>query len=118
MTRQPEVDNRDATSRYKSGSTTRVAEHPPAILSMSALARPQQLTVRALPHCALPAAFLEPGGVRRFSRVTKQSCLQRTVFCRRRCSLALMTSLMSPAGRISKMLPYVSAGCCAMSCTA
>src|SRR6202162_4091824 len=36
---------------------------------------------------------------------------QRAVFFRRRCSLAFMISFMSPAGRISKMLPYVSAGC-------
>lgn len=44
--------------------------------------------------------------------------LQRAVFWLRRCSLALIISLRSAAGRISKMLPYVSAGCCAMSCTA
>jgi hypothetical protein len=44
--------------------------------------------------------------------------LQRVVCCRRRCSLAFVTSLMSAAGRISKMLPYFKAGCCAMSCTA
>src|SRR5215831_13252540 len=44
--------------------------------------------------------------------------LQRAVFCRRRCSLSFMTSFMSAAGRISKMLPYVSAGCWPMSCTA
>jgi hypothetical protein len=30
---------------------------------------------------------------------------QRAVFFRRRCSLAFMTSFMSAAGRISKMLP-------------
>lgn len=40
-----------------------------------------------------------------------QSRLQRAEDCLRRCSLAFMISLMSPAGRISKMLPYVSAGC-------
>jgi len=38
--------------------------------------------------------------------------------CRRRRSLAFIISFMSAAGRISKTLPYVRAGCCAMSCTA
>ena len=42
---------------------------------------------------------------------------QRAVVCRR-CSLAFMISLMSPTGRISKMLPNFSAGCCAINCTA
>ena len=44
--------------------------------------------------------------------------LQGVVVCRRRCSLAFMISFMSPAGRISKMLPYFRAGCCAINCTA
>jgi hypothetical protein len=43
---------------------------------------------------------------------------QRAVFFRRRCSLSLIISLKSPTGRISKVLPYVSAGCRPMSCTA
>jgi hypothetical protein len=43
---------------------------------------------------------------------------QRAVFFRRRCSLAFMISLMSPAGRISKVVPNVSAGFWPMSCTA
>ena len=37
---------------------------------------------------------------------------------RRRCSLAFVISLMSAAGRISKMLPYVTAGCWPISWTA
>src|SRR5215470_14752530 len=41
---------------------------------------------------------------------------QRAVCWRRRCSLAFINSLMSNAGRISKMLPYFRDGCCAMSC--
>ena len=44
--------------------------------------------------------------------------LQRAVFFRRRCSLAFISSFMSAPGRISKVLPYFSAGCCAMSCNA
>ena len=44
--------------------------------------------------------------------------LQLAVFFRRRCSLAFMISFMSPAGRISKTLPYISAGCWPISCTA
>jgi len=64
----------------------RVADHPPAILSMSALACSQQSTVRALPACALPAAFLEPGGASSIPPVTKQNRLQHAVFCLRRCS--------------------------------
>ena len=35
---------------------------------------------------------------------------QRAVLFRR-CSLPVMISLISPTGRISKMLPYLSAGC-------
>jgi hypothetical protein len=63
-----------------------MADHPPAILSMSALACSQQSTVRALPACALPAAFLEPGGASSIPPVTKQNRLQHAVFCLRRCS--------------------------------
>jgi hypothetical protein len=96
----------------------RVADHSPAILSMSALACSHQLTVRVLPPCALPAAFLEPGAASSIPPVTKQNRLQHAVFWLRRCSLAFMISLMSPAGRISKMLPNVSAGCWPISCTA
>jgi hypothetical protein len=43
---------------------------------------------------------------------------QRAFLFRRRCSLAFISSFMSAAGRISKVLPYFSAGCCAMSCKA
>lgn len=50
--------------------------------------------------------------------VIGEAAVQRAVFSRRRCSLALVISLKSAAGRISKMLPNFSAGCCAMSCTA
>ena len=39
---------------------------------MSDLPCSQQLTVRALPPCALPAAFLEPGGASMIPPVTKQ----------------------------------------------
>ena len=44
--------------------------------------------------------------------------VQRAVFFPRRCSLAFLISLMSPTGRISQVVPYFSAGCCAMSCIA
>jgi hypothetical protein len=40
--------------------------------------------------------------------------LQRAVSLPRRCSLALTISLRSPAGRISKIAPYFTAGCCDM----
>jgi len=60
---------------------------------------------------AAHAAFLEPGGASSIPPVTKQNRLQHPVFWLRRCSLAFMISLMSPAGRISKMLPYFTAGC-------
>jgi hypothetical protein len=50
--------------------------------------------------------------------VGANTAISRAVFCRRRCSFAFMTSFMSAAGRISKMLPYVRAGCWPMSCTA
>src|ERR1035438_5711976 len=71
-------------------SFVRVGDHSPAILSMSALACSHQLTVRALPPCALPAAFLEPGGASSIPPVTKQNRLQPAVFWLRRCSLAFM----------------------------
>ena len=64
------------------------------------------------------AAFLEPGSASSIPPVTKQNRLQCAAACLRRCSLAFMISLMSPAGRISKMLQYLSAGCWPISCTA
>jgi hypothetical protein len=78
---------------------------------------PQSKTLRA---------FNRRHAERRMSAPPHGSCLllfllrrvQRAVFCRRRCSLAFMTSFMSPAGRISKTLPYFRAGCWPMSCTA
>ena len=43
-------------------------------------------------------------------------CLQRSVFCRRRCSLAFTISLISAAGRISiGPSPYLKPGCCETS---
>ena len=68
--------------------------------------------------CALPEAFLEPGSASSIPAGTKQNHLQRAVFFLRRCSLALIISLMSAAGRISHNVPYFRAGCRDMSCTA
>ena len=65
--------------------------------------------------CALPEAFLEPGGASSIPPVIKQNHLQRAVFFLRRSSLALIISLMSAAGRISHNAPYFRTGCCDMS---
>jgi hypothetical protein len=72
---------------------------------------------------ALELAFRRPYGVAT-APLTEKALphsafrLQRAVFCRRRCSVAFIISVKSAAGRISKTLPYVRAGCCTMSCTA
>ena len=104
-------------ARFKMCSV-RIPEHSPAILWMSALACSQQLTVRALPRAHCARLSWKPGGASSIPPVTKQNPLQHAVFWLRRCSLAFMISLISPAARISKMLPCASAGCCATSCTA
>jgi hypothetical protein len=67
---------------------------------------------------ALAVLFVARASASSILPMKKQNRLQRAMFCRRRCSLALMISLMSPAGRISQMVPNASAGCCAMSWTA
>ena len=54
----------------------------------------------------------------RNGKVATSELIAHIVLCRRRCSLAFINSFMSAAGRISKTLPYFSAGCCVMSCTA
>ena len=61
---------------------------------------------------------IDPSAPPAEQQVVRQADLQRAVFCRRRCSLAFLISLISPAGRISQMVPYCRAGCCDMSCTA
>ena len=58
--------------------------------------------------------MLRMDALRRF-RPHKIEPSSHGVFGLRRCSLAFMISLMSPTGRISKMLPNVSAGCCPIS---
>ena len=95
------------------GSTSR-AENARFVSSLAEIARGHCLCLRSGRRWR--EAALAIGGKR--SRAEHRGGLQRAVVRRRRCSLAFIISFMSAAGRISKIWPYFSAGCCAINCTA